>query len=245
MPKKSKKQQDPFIKPIESEDKAGLSKDPPQKHPCSVPRGSRVAICAPPGHGKTCLAKHIAVYSRPFAAVVVIHGAGAMTKEWSKTVHTQTNFTQATPEWWAQQSKMNEGEPILCVCDDLNWQDLNPKERTNAYKLVQFVCTHMNVTGLLCCHSWVGLTARMRRACDIVCLWPPTLGGADQTSYIARSIGIGKPELESAFDQCQNKYECVCIYTDPPPGRSTFMINMSRPFDPMEDATGGFDYYRY
>ena len=137
MPKKSRKQQDPFIKPIESEDKAGLSKDPPQDHPCSVPRGSRVAICAPPGHGKTCLAKHIAVYSRPFAAVVVIHGAGAMTKEWSKTVHTQTNFTQATPEWWAQQSKLNDGEPILCVCDDLNWQDLNPKERTNAYKLVQ------------------------------------------------------------------------------------------------------------
>eukprot|EP01046_Picozoa_sp_COSAG06_P102595 COSAG06_NODE_48761_length_329_cov_11.578261_2_plen_60_part_01 len=60
MPKKTKKQQDPFIKPIESEDKAGLSKDPPQDHPCSVPRGSRVAICAPPGHGKTCLAKHIA-----------------------------------------------------------------------------------------------------------------------------------------------------------------------------------------
>lgn len=97
MPKKSKKQQDPYIRPIESEDKAGLSKDPPQDHPCSVPRGSRVAICAPPGHGKTCLAKHIAVYSRPFAAVIVIHGAGAMTKEWSKAVHTQTNFTQATP----------------------------------------------------------------------------------------------------------------------------------------------------
>jgi hypothetical protein len=103
---------------------------------------------------------------------------------------------------------------------------------------------HMNVTALMCCHSWVGLTARMRRACDVVCLWPPTLGGADQTSYIARSIGIGKPELESAFAECRNKYECVCIYTDPPPGRSTFMINMSRPFDP-HDAAGAEDYYAY
>ena len=82
----------------------------------------------------------------------------------------------------------------------------------------------------------------MRRACDIVCLWPPTLGGADQTSYIARSIGIGKPELEAAFAGCRTKYECVCIYTDPPPGRSMFMINMSRHFDPMA-AAGGRDYY--
>ena len=84
MPKRSKKAKthtDPFIRPIESEDKAGLSKDPPQDHPCSVPRGSRVAYCSPPGHGKTNLAKHCAVYSRPFAAVYVIHGAGAFTKE--------------------------------------------------------------------------------------------------------------------------------------------------------------------
>ena len=79
---------------------------------------------------------------------------------------------------------------------------------------------------------WVGLTARMRRACDIVALWPPTLGGADQTSYIARSIGIGKPDLEAAFAQCRNKWEPVVIYTTPPPGRTNFMINWSRPFHP-------------
>jgi len=242
--KKAKKHTDPFIRPIESEDKAGLSKEPPQDHPCSVPRGSRVAYCSPPGHGKTCLAKHCAVYSRPFAAVYVIHGAGAFTKEWDKCVHTRTDFKQATPEFWAAQSKLHDGQPLLVICDDLNWADLGPKERTNAYKMVSFVCTHMNVTALMCCHSWVGLTARMRRACDIVCLWPPTLGGADQTSYIARSIGIGKPELEAAFAECRSKYECVCIYTDPPPGRSTFMINMSRPFDPMAAvAAGGHDYY--
>jgi hypothetical protein len=249
MPKKASKKKrdesaDPFIKAIESEDKEGLSKEPPQDHPCSVPRASRVAICAPPGHGKSCLAKHIAVYSRPFAAVYVIHGAGAATREWEKVQHTMTNFTQATAEYWAAQSKLHGGEPLLCICDDLNWQDLSPKERTNAYKLVQFVCTHHCVTALMCCHSWVGLTARMRRACDIVCLWPPTLGGADQTSYIARSIGIGKLELEAAFDQCRTKYECVCIYTDPPPGRSTFMINMSRPFDPHA-AVDGYEDYGY
>ena len=174
----------------------------------------------------------------------VIHGAGAFTKEWDKCVHTRTDFKQATPEFWAAQSKLHDGEPLLVICDDLNWADLNPKERTNAYKMVSFVCTHMNVTALMCCHSWVGLTARMRRACDVVCLWPPTLAGADQNSYIARSIGIGKPELELAFAECRNKYECVCIYTDPPPGRSTFMINMSRPFDP-HDAAGAEHYYAY
>ena len=33
---------------------------------------------------KTCLVKHVAVYSRPFAAVYVIHGA-TETKEWIVT----------------------------------------------------------------------------------------------------------------------------------------------------------------
>ena len=60
MPKKGSRKKktepsDPYIKAIESEDKEGLSKEPPQDHPCSVPRASRVAICAPPGHGKSCL----------------------------------------------------------------------------------------------------------------------------------------------------------------------------------------------
>ena len=235
MPKRSKKkvkvEESPIIV-IDSADKKGIDKTPPQEHPCSLPRGSRVAYCAPPGHGKSCHAVNCALASRPFAAVYIIHGAGAYTKEWDKVVHTKTDFKQATPDYWAAQAKLHEGQPLLCVCDDMNWQDLGPKERNNAYKLVQFVATHMNVTTLMCCHSWVGLTARMRRACDVVCLWPPTLGGADQTSYIARSIGIGKPELEAAFAQCRNKYECVVIYTDPPPGRSTFMVNWSRPFDP-------------
>jgi hypothetical protein len=104
MPKKASRKKktesaDPYIQPIESEDKEGLSKEPPQDHPCSVPRASRVAICAPPGHGKSCLAKHIAVYSRPFATVYVIHGAGAATREWEKVKHTMTNFTQATAEY--------------------------------------------------------------------------------------------------------------------------------------------------
>ena len=112
MAKKSKKHQDPYIKPIESEDKAGLSKDPPQKHPCSVPRGSRVAICAPPGHGKTCLAKHIAVYSRPFAAVYVIHGA-TETKKWDKVVHTRTDFNKATQKFGRRRVSFMRANPCL------------------------------------------------------------------------------------------------------------------------------------
>jgi hypothetical protein len=47
-----------------------------------------------------------------------------------------------------------------------------------------------------------------------------------------------------ASGQCRTKYECVCIYTDPPPGRSTFMINMSRPFDPRA-AVDGYEDYGY
>ena len=109
---------------------------------------------------------------------------------------------KATPEFWIQQSKLHDGQPLLCICDDLNWQDLGPVERTNAYKLVQFVCTHHNVTALMCCHSWVGLTARMRRACDVLCIWPPTLG----SEFVpARTIGkelIGNGGEETTVKVC-------------------------------------------
>ena len=94
-----KAKEEPVVRPIVSEDKQGVDPNPPQKHPCSVPCGSRVAFCAPPGHGKTSHAKHVAIYSRPFAAVYVIHGAGEFTQEWSKTVHQKIDFKQATPEF--------------------------------------------------------------------------------------------------------------------------------------------------
>eukprot|EP01045_Picozoa_sp_COSAG04_P002220 COSAG04_NODE_79_length_28132_cov_136.219634_4_plen_164_part_00 len=49
---------------------------------------------------------------------------------------------------------------------------------------------------------------------------------------------LGKPDLEAAFKQCRNKWEPVVIYTSPPPGRSHFMINWGRPFDPQAAASG-------
>jgi hypothetical protein len=43
MPKKASRKKteaaDPYIQPIESEDKQGLSKEPPQDHPCSDANG--------------------------------------------------------------------------------------------------------------------------------------------------------------------------------------------------------------
>ena len=57
---------------VDSEDKT-----PPSGHPCSMPKRSRVAICAPPGHGKMALVKNLLIRSRsddqPWAAVVVVH----------------------------------------------------------------------------------------------------------------------------------------------------------------------------
>jgi hypothetical protein len=53
--------------------------------------------------------------------------------EWDKVVHTRIDFKKATPQFWVAHSKLHEGEPLLVVCDDLNWQDLHPtKERPNA-----------------------------------------------------------------------------------------------------------------
>ena len=219
---------------VHSEDKEGFDKTPPQNHPCSMPRRSRIAICAPPGHGKTSLAKNLLIRSRsdadPWAAVVVIHGCGEFTHEWDKVVHTKTNFEEATEKWWAALSKKHDGKPIACIVDDMNYADLGPKERSNAYKLVQFVCTHMNVTAFLISHSWVQLIPRLRRACDVVILWPPTTGGSDQLNYIARSLGMPKPLIQEAFSHCDGKYDQIVVYTDPPVGRSKIMVGMDKHF---------------
>jgi len=230
MPKATKKAKTQVIIPIESEDKKGLDPKPPQDHPLSMPRGSRVCLLAPPGHGKTSLIKNLLLRSSPFAAVVVITGVGDHTSEWDKVVHTKTNFTEATEDWWAAKSKLNKGKPIACIVDDMNYTDMNPKERSNAYKLVQFVCTHLNVTCFMASHSWVQLIPRLRRACNVVVMWPPTHGGADQLSYMSRSLGLPKPLLEEAFSHCAPKYEPIVVYTDPPEGRNTVMIGFDRPF---------------
>eukprot|EP01045_Picozoa_sp_COSAG04_P001851 COSAG04_NODE_63_length_30038_cov_9.461071_24_plen_242_part_00 len=220
----------PVIVPIHSEDKKGLDKHPPQDHPLSMRRGSRIALCAPPGHGKTSLAKQLLLWSRPFAAVVVITGVGDHTAEWDKVVHTKTDFAEASENWWGAMSKKHGGKPIACVCDDLNYADLGPKERSNAYKLVQFVATHLNVTVVMCSHSWVQLIPRLRRACDTIVMWAPASGGSDQLTYISRSLGLPKPLLSQAFEQCEDKFTPIVVYTDPPEGRCTVMVGFDRPF---------------
>ena len=230
MPKTKKS----IVIPVESEDKAGFDKTPPQNHPLSMPRRSRIAICSPPGHGKTSLVKNLLIRSRsdhdPWQAVVVIHGCGEYTQEWNKVKHLKTSFQEADEQFWAALSKKHSGGPIACIVDDMNYADLSPKERSNAYKLVQFVCTHMNVTAFLVSHSWVQLIPRLRRACDVVVLWPPTTGGSDQLNYIARSLGLPKPLIQEAFSHCQGKYENIVVYTDPPEGRSKIMINFTDHF---------------
>ena len=132
----------PTVIPVESEDKKGYDKTPPQDHPYSMPRRSRVALCAPPGHGKTSLIKNLLIRSRsdddPWAAVVVITGVGDYCKEWDKVVHTKTNFTEADESWWAAMSKKHDEKPIACICDDMNYSDLKPKERLPACIFSQF-----------------------------------------------------------------------------------------------------------
>lgn len=227
MPKRGKsKPSQPVIIPVHSEDKQGLEPLPPQNHPALCCRGQRTLFCAPPHHGKTSHMKNCLVRSAPWAAVIVISGCGEHTSEWDKVVHTTTTFDEANENWWAALRKQHGGDPIACVVDDMDYAGLGVKARQNAYKLVQFVCTHMNVTAFMATHSWVQCVPRLRRACD----FKPSTGGSDQLDYISRSLGYPKALLREAFAQCQSKYEPIVLYTDPPPGRVSIMINWDRPF---------------
>ena len=73
--------------------------------------------------------------------------------------------------------------------------------------------------------------------------------GNDQVPYLARTLGLPRPLLQSAFDAAtaRGKYSHLCIYQDPPKGRSRIMLDceipieiseapraVSRPFDVSE-----------
>eukprot|EP01047_Picozoa_sp_COSAG01_P001818 COSAG01_NODE_44_length_32259_cov_19.234297_2_plen_233_part_00 len=73
----------------------------------------------------------------------------------------------------------------------------------------------LRATAWLVSHTFVQLIPRLRRACNVVVLYPPTSGGSDQLSYMSRSLGVSKPLLAEAFSHCRSKYEPIVVYTDP------------------------------
>lgn len=128
-------------------------------------------------------------WGHPWQAVYVIHGASGST-EYDIVTHTKVEWAQATPEYWANESKKHGKGPSAIVIDDTNYVDLNKLEKSNCYKMVQSACTHHNFTCFLVSHSLTQLIPRFRRACDIMVLWPPTTGGNDQVPYLARTLGL-------------------------------------------------------
>jgi len=74
---------------------------------------------------------------------------------------------------------------------------------------------------------------RLRRACDVMAIWPPTTGGSDQVPYLARALGLPRPALQEAFDvaRSRGKYSFLCIYQDPPAGRSRIMLDCDTPIE--------------
>ena len=221
----------PAVIPVQCTDKT-FDTTPPQDHPCSMPRGSRIAVVSDPGRGKSSLIKNMACRSAPWAAVYVIHGM-AESKEYDLIDHTKLTMDQATPEFWASESKKHGKAPLALIIDDYDYSSMSKTEKTNCYKLCQHACTHHNVTAWLVSHSLTQLVPRIRRTCDVMCIWPPTTGGADQTPYLARSLGIERALLQEAFDECleRGKYSFLCIYQDPPKGRSRIMIDCAESFE--------------
>ena len=88
----------PAIVPVQCQDKT-FDTRPPQDHPCSMPRGSRIAVIADPGRGKSSLIQNQICRSAPWAAVYIIHGM-AESHEYDLIEHTKLAMTAATPEYW-------------------------------------------------------------------------------------------------------------------------------------------------
>ena len=96
------KKSQPAVIPVQCTDKT-FDTTPPQDHPCSMPRGSRIAVVSDPGRGKSSLVKNCIVRSAPWAAVYIIHGM-ADSHEYDLIEHTKLTFEEATPEYFAAEA---------------------------------------------------------------------------------------------------------------------------------------------
>jgi hypothetical protein len=221
----------PAIIAVHSEDKA-FDTSPPQDSLASMPRGSRIAVIADPGRGKTAAIKCMLCASAPWAGVYVIHGAVGST-EYDLVQHTALDWITATPEFFAAESAKHGKKPCALIVDDCAYSDLSKTGKSNAYACLQHACTHHNFTAWLASHSLTQLVPRLRRACDVMCIWPPTTGGSDQVPYLARALGLPRPALQEAFDvaRSRGKHSFLCIYQDPPAGRSRIMLDCDTPIE--------------
>ena len=234
MPAKKSKAPISVVKAVPCADK-NFETAPPQDHPLSMPRGARICIVGPVGVGKSSLIKNELVRSSRFAAVYVIHGAGEHSQEYDIIQpHTKTSFAEASPDYWAEQTQKHGGQPLAVVCDDVSIGDCDKKEKSHVYSLMQFCASHFNITVWMVAHSWTQLVPRVRRCCNIVHLYPNSVGGSDQLSYQARSLGMSAPTLARAFSKCKGQYSFLVIYTgnDVPDGRARIMIDGCTPFEP-------------
>ena len=106
----------PAIIAVHSEDKA-FDTSPPQDSLASMPRGSRIAVIADPGRGKTAAIKCMLCASAPWAGVYVIHGA-CDSQEYALVQHTALDWDTATPEFFAAESAKHGKKPCALIVDD-------------------------------------------------------------------------------------------------------------------------------
>jgi len=217
------------VVPFHCEDK-DYDNAPVEEHPLSMPANARIVCCAMPGRGKSSLAKNV-LCRGGYERVFVAHGGGDTSHEYSLVDHEPINFMDNTPDWFMEQSRECNGGRMILICDDINMQDLSREEKGNLYRVCQYVCTHAPMTLLVTGHTWVQIIPRVRRLCDVVCIWPPD-GGADQISYIARSLGVNRGTLGRAFSKCKTKFDFVMRDLNGPEyGRAMWRINGCEDFD--------------
>jgi hypothetical protein len=220
MPKKIRGSAGGGIVPVQCADKASEEEmAPPQAHWASQKRCEKVVVCGPAHVGKSSLVKNLLVRSAPWSAVYLIHGCPG-TNEYDLVDHTLlSDWEEATPEYWKEQSAKHGGGPIAVVTDDYAYADASKKARSNLYAFVQHCCSHLNITSFMVAHSWTQLTPRLRRQAGTVFLFNAGLGGQDAVPYIARSLGLSHARLAAALATCESRFSFICMHSDPPPGR--------------------------
>ena len=219
---------------FECEDK-NFSREPAERHSFSARPDARISLIAPPGRGKSGCIKNWACHGN-YRVVFVAHGANTddgqkQTKEYDLIDHTAVSFETHGPDFYIQQSEKHDGGPMLLICDDLDYAGFSKTARANMYKVCQFVCTHYRMTMLCSAHSWPQLVPRVRRLCDVHCIWPCS---RDQVPYIARGLGTSKENLARAFSRCKTPYDFVVIERGAPTWRSAWRINGHVAFTPDE-----------
>jgi len=123
----------------------------------------------------------------------------------------------------------------VVIVDEVTSDQLGKVGAIRFERLINYGCTHKNITLLTSIQSMMNLPARCRRGFNCFCLWKQN--DLALNKLVSRRAGIKPEVLEDLFQLCESPYDCIYIdtnYSEVDPMR--FRLNMINPITIIYDT---------